>query len=385
MLGYFGSEPGKSFFAYKWLLLLILSVGTLLTTSQTLRAQKVYASTQDNAVTGICLFCGVSNPTNPVSNANLNDFSTYNITVGLLGVSVYQDLVFSGVNPDPGCDSLVVGLGNNGTLLTAALLGGITIQTYNGSTPNNDVTNIGTSILRLLSSDTTRGEVFVLPQKPFDRVRISLNSSLVGALSSFRLYYAYTDKTILTAPTLSGGDSVTTCGGSAVTLTASANVTGATLNWFTQASGGSAIHSGATYSVNPTSTTTYYVESDLGSCTSPTRSPVTVIVNPLPAVAALVNASMSVCSGNPATFSVMNPQAGITYNWYTVATGGTPVASGATFTVQGPAVSQNYYLEAVSASSGCASATRTPASLVVNPTPAAVAITGADSTTVNQG
>ena len=385
MLGYLGSDPGKRTFAYKGLLLITLLFGTLLTTPLITRAQKVYATSQDNGVTGLCLLCGVTNPSNPVNNANLNDYSTYNITVGLLGVSVYQDLIFPSVNANPGCDSLVIGIGNNTALLTAALLGGITVQTYNGTTANNDVTTVSNNILRLLSGDTTRGEIVVRPTQAFDRVRISLTSSLVGALSAFRLYYAFTDKTILPAPVLSGGNSVTVCAGSGASLTASDTVSAATIMWFTQASGGTAVATGGTYTVTPSVTTTYYAEADLGSCSSPSRSAVTVTVNPLPAVPALVNASVTVCSGNPATFLVQSPQAGTTYNWYTVSTGGTPVATGTTYITPAATASQIYYLEAVSATTGCASATRATATLAVNPTPDSTQIAGASSVTVNQG
>ena len=385
MLGYIGSEPGKSCIAYKKLLLVTLTIGTLLTISLSSRAQKVYATTQDNGVSGLCLLCGVSNPSNPVNNSSLTDYSTFNETVGLLGVSVYQDLIFPGVNTDVGCDSLVVGLGSGSALLSVALLGGVTIESYNGTTPNGDVTNVSTAILRLLSGAGAEGEVFFVPQKSFDRVRISLNSSLAGALTSLELYYAYTDKTVLTAPTLSGGNAVTLCSGSTAVLTASANDTAATLNWFTQPSGGTPVYTGSSYSVSPATTTTYYVESDLGSCSSPARTAVKVTVNALPVVPGLVNASLTVCSGNPATFSVMNPESGVTYNWYTVATGGTPVATGTQYTIQAATTSQNYYLEADSASSGCASPTRATAVLNVNPTPDSTMISGAASVTVNQG
>jgi gliding motility-associated-like protein len=385
MLGYLGSDPSKRTFAYKGLLLVTLFVGTLLTAPFTTRAQKVYATSQDNGVNGICLLCGVTNPSNPVSNANLNDYSTYNITVGLLGVSVYQDLIFPSVNADIGCDSLVIGIGNNSALLTAALLGGVTVQTYNGATANNDLTTVSSSILRLLSGDTTRGEIVLRPTQAFDRVRISLTSSLVGALSGFRLYYAFTDKTILPASTLSGGDSVTVCAGGSVSLTAADSIPAATIKWFTQPAGGTAVATGNTYTVTPAATTTYYAEADLGSCTSPSRAAVTVVVNPLPTVPSLVSAAVTVCSGNPATFLVQSPQAGTTYNWYTVSTGGTPVATGTTFTTAAATTSQNYYLEAVSATTGCASATRATAALTVNPTPDSTQVAGASSVTVNQG
>ncbi len=382
MLGNLGSSKRPC--EFKGLLMITLIAATLLSVPLKPQAQGIYATTQDNGVVGICLLCGVANPTNAVSS-NLNDYSTFDITVGLLGVSVYQDLIFPTVNADQGCDSLVINLGNNGGLLSATLLGGVSFETFNGSMPNNDLTGVSASILTLLTSDTTRGYVVLRPTKTFDRVRVTLNSSLVGALTDFRLYSAYWDKTTLTAPKISGADTVTTCSGTPVTLTATSTVAAATIKWFTQPTGGSAMDSGSTYTVTPTVTTTYYVEADLGSCVSPTRTPVTVQVNTPPVVPTLVNAALNVCSGNPATFSVSNPQAGITYNWYTVATGGTPVATGTTYTIASATTSTIVYVQAETGASGCVSATRAMATLTVNPTPVAPVISGSDSVTVSQG
>lgn len=63
----------KLYFLY---LILLLS-GTLLQRAQA----QVYANSQTNGVTGLCLLCGVTNAGNAV-NTNLNDYPTYNISVG---------------------------------------------------------------------------------------------------------------------------------------------------------------------------------------------------------------------------------------------------------------------------------------------------------------
>lgn len=382
MLGNPGSS--KRPYGIRGLLMITLIAATLFAVPLRPHAQGVYATTQDNGVNGICLLCGVANPANAVS-ANLNDYSTFDITVGLLGVSVYQDLIFPTVNADQGCDSLVINLGNNGGLLSATLLGGVSFETFNGSTPNNDLTGVSASILTLLTSDTTRGYIVLRPTKTFDRVRVILNSSLVGALTNFRLYYAYWNKTTVTAPKISGADTVTTCSGIPVTLTATSTISAATIKWFAQATGGVAVDSGSTYLVTPTATTTYYVEADLGSCVSPSRTPVTVQVNTPPAIPTLINAALNVCSGNPATFTVSNPVAGITYNWYTVASGGTPIATGTTYTIASATTTELIYVEAQTSASGCISTGRALATLTVNPSPAAPLVVGSDSVTVSQG
>ena len=126
----------------RWLLFLLLSF-----LPGKLYAQ-VYANSQTNGVTGICLLCGVSNPDNPINNGNLNDYSTFNITVGLLGVTVYQTLIFPAASTT-GCDSLIIGIGSGNTALSVNLLAGLTVQTFNGSVVNNDAQTVDSTHLRL--------------------------------------------------------------------------------------------------------------------------------------------------------------------------------------------------------------------------------------------
>ncbi|SKA47059.1 Por secretion system C-terminal sorting domain-containing protein [Chitinophaga eiseniae] len=152
-----------------------------------LKAQ-TYANIQTNGVTGLCLLCGVVNPNNAV-NTNRDDYSAFTITAGLLGVAVQQTLIFPAAS-STGCDSLVIGIGSGNTLLSANLFRGVSIQTYNSGTPNNDAQVVDSSILRLLQG-SSRATVILHPKQPFDRVKITLSSSLLGLLDGFRVYYAY--------------------------------------------------------------------------------------------------------------------------------------------------------------------------------------------------
>ncbi|MFB6456631.1 T9SS type A sorting domain-containing protein [Chitinophaga sp. Hz27] len=149
---------------------------------------QVYATTQTNGVTGLCLLCGVSNPNNAVNNSNLTDYSTLNITAGLLGVSVYQTLIF----PTAGgpCDSLVLTLGSSDAVLSANIFGGVTVQTFNGNTPNNDAHVVDSSSIRLLQNNTL-AQVVLHPGQNFDRVKVTLSSGILGLLNSLNIYYAY--------------------------------------------------------------------------------------------------------------------------------------------------------------------------------------------------
>lgn len=157
-------------------------------------AQKTYANSQTNQVNGVCLLCGVTSPNNPVNASSLDDYSTFVINVGLLGVSVEQTLIFPAAS-NAGCDSLVIGIGSSNTVLSANLFGGVTVETYNGTTANNDAKVVSSGILRLLDCNT-RAEVLLRPTAQFDRVKIKLSSALLGLLTSFHLYYAYKKNSI---------------------------------------------------------------------------------------------------------------------------------------------------------------------------------------------
>ncbi|HVI46045.1 MAG TPA: T9SS type A sorting domain-containing protein [Chitinophaga sp.] len=292
-----------NFYKVRQLLAVVVISLCHLMTSQ-VQAQ-TYATSQTNGVNGICLLCGVLNPDNPVNNTNLTDYSTFNITAGLLGVIVHQTLIFPS-GSSAGCDSLVIGIGSGNALLSVNLLGAVTVQTFNGNTANNDLQSIGTGILRLLQANN-RGEVVLKPQQPFDRVKVSLNSSLLGLLNSFQLYYAYRKPGI---PTPIVADSVSICSGDSAVLNAVATP-GAGIRWYNTATGGSMLATGNRYVVKPAVTTTYYAEAISGTCIS-SRKAVRVIVNPKPADPDYTVPMETLCGNTIIT--VDNFQQGINYN-----------------------------------------------------------------------
>ena len=97
-------------------------------------------------------------------------------------------------------------------------------------------------------------------------------------------------------------------------------------------------------------------------CIGDTTLPVTV--NAAPAVA-LVKDSLTVCAGSNVTFDVQNPDADATYNWYSAATGGTPLGSGTSLTIPNITATGSYYVDAVK--DGCTGASRKRAFVTVFP------------------
>lgn len=161
---------------------------------------------------------------------------------------------------------------------------------------------------------------------------------------------------------------VTTCGGTA-TLSVSSPVAGVTYTWYTLPAGGTSVGTGATFTT-PTllANTIYYVEASVGSCTSPGRAQVNVQVGSAPNPPANVTAaSGQICAGATTILTVNNPDAAVTYRWYTTPTGGTSLYEGISYTTSALANTTTFYVEAVSIAGGCVSGART--SVIVNVLP----------------
>lgn len=177
------------------------------------------------------------------------------------------------------------------------------------------------------------------------------------------------------------------CPGTQVTFTA--DLIGINYQWqlATDAAFTNIIATGSTQNWNYTFTSagTYYVRHRryTDCCEwSPWTTTITITVHPLPA-APTASGTTPVCRGASLVYTATAP-AGVTYEWYTAATGGTLAGTGSTITIPytsgvptwptnyNAAGSYTLYVEAVSAQ-GCRSSTRTPVTIVVNQIPAPTA------------
>ena len=89
----------------------------------------------------------------------------------------------------------------------------------------------------------------------------------------------------------------------------------------------------------------------LDGCVDDTTKQITVNATPPVSV---VSDSLVVCGNSPATFEVLNPDPGSTYDWFTTLTGGTPVFTGPVYTVPSVTGTVEFYVQATSAA-GCIS------------------------------
>jgi len=176
---------------------------------------------------------------------------------------------------------------------------------------------------------------------------------------------AFTITTPPTAPS-AAQPTVTVCQGNAATLSVNNPQSGITYNWYDSATKTNLLFTGSTFVTGPiAANTTFYVESANGLCSSQSMASVQVNVIATPTIPALTNNPTNTCMGTSATITIANPQAGVSYNWYSVATGGPVLFTGTSYIT--PVLSANitYYVEAVNAG-GCTSA-RTAANVTILP------------------
>ena len=160
------------------------------------------------------------------------------------------------------------------------------------------------------------------------------------------------------APTATGA---VICKGTTASLTATAP--GGIYRWYDTPASGNLLATNATY-ITPVlnANTTYYVQATLTSCTSNTRTPVTINVNQSPAAPSVVGNSI-ICSGNTSSLTATAP--GGTYRWFDASTNGSLLTTDATYTTPVLTATTTYYVEAISAA-GC-TGTRSPVTVTVTP------------------
>lgn len=171
------------------------------------------------------------------------------------------------------------------------------------------------------------------------------------------------------------GLDVSICEGDAVNLTADygAGSNNGDLYWYDQATGGTLLQVGQTYTppasvIATTGVYNFYVEERYNGCTSPTRDEVTVTVNANPAAPTLTGAS--VCEGSTADLTASGT-VGNTLNWYD-APNGNLLFTGTTYTTPALTQTTTYYVQQQNPATSCVSGF-VAVSATVLPIPAAPA------------
>lgn len=220
------------------------------------------------------------------------------------------------------------------------------------------VSGCGSGALTLTASGTTNGNYrwytgpvggVAIPGQTNDTYTTPVLSSTTtfyvsisnGTCESSRTAVTATINSVPTSPTTT---SAAACGSSALTLNAAGGIAGQ-YRWFTVASGGTAI-AGQSNSAYTTpilsSTTTYYVSINNGTCES-NRTSATATINSIPAAPSTIGATS--CVAAAVTLSAAGAING-QYVWYDLPTGGTALAGqvNSTFTTPTLTSSATYYV-----------------------------------------
>ncbi|MBL4678667.1 MAG: gliding motility-associated C-terminal domain-containing protein, partial [Mucilaginibacter sp.] len=235
---------------------------------------------------------------------------------------------------------------------------------------------------RWYSSSTSTVVLFTGATYVTDPISVNTNFyvaayNATGCSSSNRTLVQVVAQAAPVAPVVANGSPVSTCANASATLTVTNAQAGYTYNFYTVATGGTPAFTGTSY-VTPslTATTHYYVEAvNSTGCTSNSRTDVTVTVNQVPAAPVASATGTQICANNTTTLTATGDP-GASLKWYTAATGGTALFTGATFTTPVLTANTTYYVEAVGAA-GCASLTRTPVAVTVSAIPANPVVTSA--------
>ncbi len=166
---------------------------------------------------------------------------------------------------------------------------------------------------------------------------------------------------------------LTICSGDSTLFTATSLLGNTVFEWYDALAGGNTLYAGNPYQTGAlTITPNIYVSSLNGNgCPSPRVLAIPPVVTPAADVPLVSPPVATVCSGDSTTFTASGLFGSTTFNWYDTISGGSPLASGTTFTPNAVEnsgttnLSTTYYVEAVD-SNGCKSV-RTPATLVTLP------------------
>ena len=143
-----------------------------------------------------------------------------------------------------------------------------------------------------------------------------------------------------------------------------ATATGETITWYDAATEGNLV---ADPSLSSIGTITRYAQASSGTCTSPSRTAVTLTINAAPA-APTSGGDQTVCEQSPIQ-TLTATATGNTITWYEAATWGNVVASPTINTVG----TMTYYAQATN-ENNCSSLSRTGVTLTINAAPAAPAV-----------
>lgn len=151
-------------------------------------------------------------------------------------------------------------------------------------------------------------------------------SQTVNGCESARTAIAVTVNDSPATPAVSAAPSY--CQNQTATALSATPSGGGTLNWYgASATGGTASRTPTVPNTGAAGTTNYYVSQTVNGCES-SRASIPVVIKPTPVAPTVTNTIA--CQNRPASALTATPSSGGTINWYSAATGGTPLGEAPT-------------------------------------------------------
>ncbi|NBP04862.1 MAG: T9SS C-terminal target domain-containing protein [Bacteroidetes bacterium] len=161
-----------------------------------------------------------------------------------------------------------------------------------------------------------------------------------------RSYTVTARDTSIIASSITG--TTTICPGQSTTITATGGNlgAGASWKWYGSSCGGTLLNTGASLTVSPATTTTYFVRAE-GICNTTICRSVTVTVRDSSVPATSITGSSIICLGTSTTLNVSGGTlgTGASWKWYSGSCGGTSIATGNSVVVS-PASATTYFVRA---------------------------------------
>ena len=309
------------------------------------------------------------------TSINIPSGWTWTFTGGTPSSSSVQNPVITYNTPGSYAVTLLVA-NFNGTD-TQTISGYITVTAFPTITATTPASRCGTGTVTL--GATASAGTLSWYANPTGGIAIGTGTSFTTpSITTTTTYYVETvngvcssartlvNATVNTIPIIISTTPNSRCGTGFVQLSATGSV--GNLEWFANATGGSPIAFGTSYTTPNTLSFTrdYYVEAVNGTCRSG-RVAVTATINP---AAAITGTTPSFACDSGAVTLGAATDAG-TLNWYNASTGGTILGTGTSFTTPSLLISTIFYVEAVNGT--CVSA-RTAVTASVYPTPLVTAV-----------
>ena len=269
-------------------------------------------------------------------------------------------------------DIIDVELGLPGGIVDLGLVSNITLRSFNGVTPNNDLTTIGALVnVQLLGGN--RFKASFVAAGPFTAIQVRLGglATVATSLDIYGASYRYKEATV---------SGTTVCVGKSTNLAVTSDTTGKTYKWYNLPTGGTELSALSTYTTPALNTSaTYYLEETRGTCINSTRQAVTVNVVPVPTAAdILINSPLTASCAGGIVLSPTSSLTGVVFNYYENQTDITPIANGTiggityskdgvtgALMITGLTASKNYYISVFNQGS-CENAAGDRKEVVVN-------------------